>query len=103
VSANGFAEAGQRQHLQALSQQQQQPQGANPDAAGKTVPEQPALLPLQMLTTQASTGLLVLEAAQQAAAAAAGLTEGLAGTFVVLLPMPAEQVPLVRWQEQSRL
>ncbi|KAI3430320.1 hypothetical protein D9Q98_004916 [Chlorella vulgaris] len=102
VSANGFAEAGQRQHLQALSQQQQQPQGANPDAAGKTVPEQPALLPLQTFTTQALTGLLVLEAAQRAAVAAAGLTEGLAGTFAALLPMPAEQDECLRLMLQRR-
>jgi hypothetical protein len=40
----------------------------------------------------------VLEAAQQAAAAAAGLTEGLAGTFAALLPMLPEQVRLVRRQ-----
>jgi hypothetical protein len=101
VSADGFAEAGQQQHLQALSQQQQQQLALNPDAARKTATERPALLPAYDQQPQASTGLLVLEAAQHAAAAAAGLTEGLAGIFAALLPMPPEQVRLVAWQGQS--
>ncbi|KAI3430328.1 hypothetical protein D9Q98_004923 [Chlorella vulgaris] len=45
VSANGFAEARQQQHLHALSQQQQQQLALNPDATWETVPEKPALLP----------------------------------------------------------
>jgi hypothetical protein len=85
----------------AEQQQQQQPQGVNPDATWETAPEQPALLPAHMPPAQASTGLLVLEAAQQAAAAAAGLTEGLAGSFAALLPMPAEQVRVLGWQGHS--
>jgi hypothetical protein len=101
VSADGFAEAGQHQHLQALRQQQQQQLALKPDATRETVPEHSALLPANTPPPQASTGLLVMEAAQQAAAAPARLTEGLAGTFAALLPMPAEQVRLVRWQEQS--
>jgi hypothetical protein len=103
VSADGFAEARQQQHLQALSRQQQRPPAVTPDAKWEPAFEQPALLPAHMPPPQASTGLLVLEAAQQAAAMEAGLTEGLAGTFAALLPMPAEQVRLVRWQGQSRL
>ncbi|KAI3430297.1 hypothetical protein D9Q98_004893 [Chlorella vulgaris] len=102
VSADGFAEAGQQQHLQALSQQQQQQLALNPDAARKTATERPALLPAHDQQPQASTGLLVLEAAQHAAAAAAGLTEGLAGTFAALLPMPAEQDECLRLMLQRR-
>jgi hypothetical protein len=102
VRADLSAEAGPQQHLQALSQQQRQPKAVN-GAAWEPVPEQPALLPAHNQQPQASTGLLVLEAAQQAAAAPAGLTEGLAGTFAALLPMPPEQVRLVRWQRRSRL
>ncbi|KAL4852855.1 hypothetical protein ACK3TF_006061 [Chlorella vulgaris] len=88
--------------LFAGARQQQQPQGVNPDATWETAPEQPALLPAQPPQPQASTGLLVLEAAQQAAAAAAGLTEGLAGTFAELLPMPAEQDECLRLMLQHR-
>jgi hypothetical protein len=84
----------------AEQQQQQQQQGLNSDATWEPAPDQPALLPAHMPPAQASTGLLVLEAAQQASAVAAGLTEGLAGTFAALLPMPAEQVRFVRWQRQ---
>ncbi|KAI3430300.1 hypothetical protein D9Q98_004896 [Chlorella vulgaris] len=80
--------------------EQQQRQGMTPDAAGDTA--QPSLLPANMLPPQASTGLLVLEAAQQAAAAAAGLTEGLAGTFAALLPLPAEQDECLRLMLQRR-
>jgi hypothetical protein len=92
----------------ARQQQQQQLQGVDPDATWETAPEQPALLPAQPPQPQASTGLLVLEAAQLASAAAAGLTEGLAGTFAALLPMPTEQVRHVRllghshWQHAER-
>ncbi|KAI3430365.1 hypothetical protein D9Q98_004960 [Chlorella vulgaris] len=95
MAADRFAEARQQQ-------QQQQPQGVNPDATWEPAPEQPALLPAHMPPTQASTGLLVLEAAPQAAAAAAGLTEGLARTFGALLPMPAEQDECLRLMLQQR-
>ncbi|KAL4854787.1 F-box/WD repeat-containing protein 7 [Chlorella vulgaris] len=101
VIADQSAEAKQQQ-LQALSQLQQQPQAVTPDAAWEPAPEQPALLPANMTPPQASTGLLVMEAAQQAAAAAAGLTEGLAGTFVALLPMSAEQDECLRLMLQRR-
>ncbi|KAL4854803.1 hypothetical protein ACK3TF_004502 [Chlorella vulgaris] len=101
-SADGFAAAADKQqHLQALSQQQQQ-QGVTPDATLESVPEQPGLLPANMPPPQASTGLLVLEAVQQAAAAAAGLTELLAGTFAAMLPMPAEQDECLRLMLQRR-
>ncbi|KAL4852858.1 hypothetical protein ACK3TF_006064 [Chlorella vulgaris] len=83
-------------------QQQQQPQGVDPDATWETAPEQPALLPAQPTQPQASAGLLMLEAAQLASAAAAGLTEGLAGTFAALLPMPAEQDECLRLMLQRR-
>ncbi|KAI3430374.1 hypothetical protein D9Q98_004969 [Chlorella vulgaris] len=86
----------------ARQQQQQQPQGVDPDATWETAPEQPALLPAQPPQPQASTGLLVLEAAQLASAAAAGLTEGLAGTFAALLPMPTEQDECLRLMLQRR-
>ncbi|KAI3430316.1 hypothetical protein D9Q98_004912 [Chlorella vulgaris] len=102
VSADGFAEARQQQHLQALSRQQQRPPAVTPDAKWEPAFEQPALLPAHMPPPQPSTGLLVLEAAQQAAAMEAGLTEGLAGTFAALLPMPAEQDACLRLMLQHR-
>ncbi|KAI3430341.1 hypothetical protein D9Q98_004936 [Chlorella vulgaris] len=101
--ASYVADTRQQQQLRALSQQrQQQPQGVNVDATWDFAPEQPALLPANMPPAQGSTGLLVLEAAQQAAAAAAGLTEGLAGTFAALLPMPPEQDECLRLMLQRR-
>ncbi|KAI3430280.1 hypothetical protein D9Q98_004876 [Chlorella vulgaris] len=99
VFAGLFAEADQQQRLQALSQEQQ---GLNPDAEWGTGPEQPALLPANMPPPQASSGLLVLEAAQHMTAAAAGLTESLAGTFAALLPLPAEQDECLRLMLQRR-
>ncbi|KAI3430371.1 hypothetical protein D9Q98_004966 [Chlorella vulgaris] len=98
MAADNFAEPGQQQQ-QALSLQQQ---GANPTATLETATEQPALLSAQPLQPKASTGILVLEAAQQASAAAAGLTEGLAGTFAALLPMPPEQDECLRLMLQRR-
>ncbi|KAI3430299.1 hypothetical protein D9Q98_004895 [Chlorella vulgaris] len=62
-SAVSAKQAQQQQQLQGL-RQRQQPQEESSGAAWEAVPEQPGLLPAIMPPPQASTGLLVLEAAQ---------------------------------------